>query len=175
MFSFVISVLLFSLQAQTQEETTGNQKAGFIIAENGAKIELLLPAATRQTIVKDSIAKREMQDRSPMPEGLIATSDDLRDLLAYFLNRLNQYRDNEGSVLDNTIVLYGSGASTTHRNVNLPTLIVGGGNMGLKHGHYERGCGQMTSMFLSVLHSMGIEEESFGDSGGALSNSIFRR
>ncbi|NRB26490.1 MAG: DUF1552 domain-containing protein [Roseibacillus sp.] len=98
----------------------------------------------------------------------------LSEQLAYFLNRLNQYRDNEGSVLDNTIVLYGSGASTTHRNVNLPTLIAGGGNMGLKHGHYERGCGQMTSMFLSVLHSMGIEEESFGDSGGALSNSIFR-
>ena len=37
MFSFVISVLLFSLQAQTQEETTGNQKAGFIIAEPGLK------------------------------------------------------------------------------------------------------------------------------------------
>ena len=37
MFSFVISVLLFSLQAQAQEETTGNQKAGFIIAEPGLK------------------------------------------------------------------------------------------------------------------------------------------
>ena len=35
--------------------------------------------------MKDSIAKREMQDRSPMPEGLIATSDDLRDLLAYLV------------------------------------------------------------------------------------------
>jgi putative heme-binding domain-containing protein len=63
----------------------GTKTAGLIIGENGAEIELLLPAATRQTIVKDSIAKREMQDRSPMPEGLIATSDDLRDLLAYLV------------------------------------------------------------------------------------------
>jgi putative heme-binding domain-containing protein len=63
----------------------GTKTAGLIIGENGTEIELLLPAATRQTIVKDSIAKREMQDRSPMPEGLITTSDDLRDLLAYLI------------------------------------------------------------------------------------------
>lgn len=93
--------------------------------------------------------------------------------LAYFLKRINEFQDNKGSVLDNTIVLYGSGASTTHRNTNLPTLIAGGGNMGLKHGQYARGRTRMTNMFLSILHSMGIEEESFGDSHGTLSNSIF--
>jgi putative heme-binding domain-containing protein len=63
----------------------GTKTAGLIIGEGGSEIELLLPAATRQTIKKDSIAKREMQDRSPMPEGLIATPDDLRDLLAYLV------------------------------------------------------------------------------------------
>lgn len=93
--------------------------------------------------------------------------------LAYFLKRMNEFQDNKGSVLDNTVVLYGSGASTTHRNTNLPTLIAGGGNMGLKHGQYCKGRTRMTNMFLSILHSMGIEEESFGDSHGTLSNSIF--
>ena len=44
------------------------------------------------------------------------------------------YQDRNGSVLDNTIVLFGSGASTTHNSHNLPTLIAGGANMGLKHG-----------------------------------------
>lgn len=93
--------------------------------------------------------------------------------LAYFLKRMNEFQDQSGSVLDNTIVLYGSGASTTHRNVNLPTMIAGGANLGLKHGQYWTGRTRMTNMFLSILHSMGIEEESFGDSHGTLGNSIF--
>lgn len=93
--------------------------------------------------------------------------------LAYFLKRMNEFQDQSGSVLDNTIVLYGSGASTTHRNVNLPTMIAGGANLGLKHGQYWTGRARMTNMFLSILHSMGIEEESFGDSHGTLGNSIF--
>ena len=97
----------------------------------------------------------------------------LSEQLAYFLRQLNAFKDNNGSVLDNTIVLYGSGASTTHKNTNLPTLIAGGGNMGLKHGQYLTGRNRMTNMFLSILHSMGIQEESFGDSGGTLNNSIF--
>ena len=92
----------------------------------------------------------------------------------YFLGRMNECKDNNGSVLDNTIVLFGSGASTTHKNVNLPTLVAGGTNMGLKHRQYWKSGGtRMTDMFLSILHSMGIAEESFGDSRGTLSNSIF--
>lgn len=97
----------------------------------------------------------------------------LSEQLAYFLKRMNEFRDNRGSVLDNTIVLYGSGASTTHKNINLPTLLAGGANMGLKHGRYLEGGGRMTDMFLSILHSMGIGEESFGDSRGTLRDSIF--
>ncbi|MFT4548476.1 MAG: hypothetical protein ACI8XO_002190 [Verrucomicrobiales bacterium] len=97
----------------------------------------------------------------------------LSEQLAYFLKRMSEFQDKQGSVLDNTIVLYGSGASTTHKNVNLPTLVAGGANMGLKHGQYVKGRNRMTDMFLSILHSMGIEQESFGDSGGTLSDSIF--
>jgi hypothetical protein len=97
----------------------------------------------------------------------------LSEQLAYFLKRMNEFQDNEGSVLDNTIVLYGSGASTTHKNTNLPTLLAGGARMGLKHGQFYEGGGQMTDMYLSILHSMGIGEASFGDSRGTLGNSIF--
>ena len=68
-------------------------------------------------------------------------------------------------MLDNTIVLYGSGASTTHLPENLPTLVAGGANMGLKHGQYWRnGKTQMSDVFLSILHSLGVEEETFADS-----------
>lgn len=97
----------------------------------------------------------------------------LSEQLAYFLMRMKEYQDKNGSLLNNTIVLYGSGASTTHKNENLPTLVAGGANMGLKHGQYWSGRAPMTNMFLSILHAMGIEENSFGDSSGTLSNSIF--
>ena len=100
----------------------------------------------------------------------------LSEQLAHFLGRLTSYQDREGSVLDNTIVLYGSGASTTHTPRNLPTLIAGGANMGLEHGIYWRdGETRMSNMYLSILRSLGVEEESFGDSTGTLSGSVFRR
>ena len=94
--------------------------------------------------------------------------------IAHFLERMNGYKDRKGSVLDNTIVMFGSGASTTHTSRNLPTLIAGGANMGLKHGTYWRnGETRMSNVHLSILRSLGIEQESFADSTGTLSDSIF--
>ena len=98
----------------------------------------------------------------------------LSQQLAHFFGRLNEYQDRNGPVLDNTIVLYGSGASTTHTPRNLPTLIAGGANMGLEHGKFWRnGESRMSNMYLSILHSLGIEQGSFSDSTGTLSDSIF--
>ena len=98
----------------------------------------------------------------------------LSEQLAYFFNRLNEFQDHNGSVLDNSIVLYGSGCSTTHYPKNLPTMVVGGSNMGLKHGvHWRDGDTLMCNMYLSILHSLGIQTDRFGDSTGTLDNSIF--
>lgn len=88
----------------------------------------------------------------------------LSQQVAHFLGRLQGYKDREGTVLDNTIVLFGSGASTTHNPRNLPALVVGASNMGLKHCTY-----------LSILRSMGIPAESFADSAGTLTGSIFSK
>jgi hypothetical protein len=97
--------------------------------------------------------------------------------IAHFFGRLNTYRDRDGSVLDNSIVVFGSGASTTHNSHNLPTLVAGGANMGLKHGLYWKGEGEtrMSNVYLSILRSLGIEQESFADSTGTLSSPIFSR
>ena len=96
--------------------------------------------------------------------------------IAHFLESLNGLRDRNSSVLDNTIVLFGSGASTTHNSTNLPTLIAGGASMGLKHGAYWRnGETRMSNVHLSILRSMGIGLDSFSDSTGTLSGSIFSR
>lgn len=100
----------------------------------------------------------------------------LSQQIAHLLGRLNSYKDRTGTVLDNTIVLFGSGASTTHTSRNLPTLVAGGAGMGLKHGAYWRdGETRMSNMYLSVVRSLGIETESFADSTGTLSGSIFTR
>lgn len=97
--------------------------------------------------------------------------------IAHFLGRLEQYKDRQGSVLDNTIVLYGSGASTTHNSHNLPTMVAGGSNMGLKHGTYWRADGEMrmSNAYLSILRAMGIEQEAFSDSTGTLTSPVFTR
>jgi hypothetical protein len=98
----------------------------------------------------------------------------LSEQLAHFFTRLNEYKDRNGTVLDNTIVLFGSGASTTHNPRNLPTLLAGGNNLGLKHGVYWRqGETRMSNVYLSILHALGIEQETFADSTGTLSGSIF--
>ncbi|MCU1238845.1 MAG: hypothetical protein JWP63_6812 [Candidatus Solibacter sp.] len=101
----------------------------------------------------------------------------LSERIAHFLGKLNECQDRNGSVLDNTVVLYGSGASTTHNSHNLPTLVAGGANMGLKHGVYWRGEGEtrMSNVHLSILRAMGIEEDAFSDSTGTVSSPVFGR
>lgn len=100
----------------------------------------------------------------------------LSEQIAQFLSKLQGYEDRNGTVLDNSIVLFGSGASTTHNPRNLPTLVAGGANMGLRHGQYWRGNGsdsRMSNMYLSILRSLGIERQTFADSTGVLRDSIF--
>ena len=100
----------------------------------------------------------------------------ISEQVAYFLQRMQQYKEASGTVLDNTIVLHGSGCSTTHHPKNLPTLIAGGANMGLQHGAYWRdGETRMSNLFLSILRSLEIEASSFADSTGVLSDCIFTR
>ena len=98
----------------------------------------------------------------------------LTEQLVHFFKRHQSYKENKGNVLDNTIVLYGSGASTTHLPENLPTLVAGGANMGLKHGQYWRnGKTQMSDVYLSILHSLGVEEETFADSTKTGAREVF--
>ena len=96
--------------------------------------------------------------------------------LAHFFERMNCYQDRQGSVLDNTIVLFGSGASTTHNSHNLPTLVAGGANMGLKHGQYWRdGETRMSNVHVSILRALGVEQDSFADSTGTVNSPVFTR
>jgi hypothetical protein len=96
--------------------------------------------------------------------------------VAHFLKRLSGYQDRNGSVLDNTLVLFGSGASTTHNPRNIPTLVAGGSNLGLKHGQYWKGGeARMSNLYVSMLRALEVPVESFADSTGTLSSPVFTR
>ena len=88
----------------------------------------------------------------------------------YFLQRLNEIRDGEHSLLDNTMVLYGSCCSTTHNARNYPLLLAGGGQMGLKHGTYVKydEATPFSNVFVGMLNAIGCQTESFADSTGTL-------
>ena len=55
---------------------------------------------------------------------------------AYFLSRLSEVKDGDGSLLDTTLSLYGSGLSygNSHGTASLPLVLAGGNGLGLKHG-----------------------------------------
>lgn len=99
-------------------------------------------------------------------EALSRWDQFMAEQLSYFLDRMSDSKENEASLLDNTVVLYGSSNSTTHNNRNYPLVLAGGGNLGLQHGQYLRFDEKipMSNLLLTMLHRVGSEQESFSDS-----------
>ncbi len=98
----------------------------------------------------------------------------LSKCVAHFLEGLQSFHDAKGSVLDNTMVLFGSGASTTHTSTNLPTLLAGGKNMGINHGsHYHKDGERLSNLYLSILKSVGADVDQFSESTKAIEAGIF--
>jgi Protein of unknown function (DUF1552) len=94
------------------------------------------------------------------------------DTLAYFAGKLQAIPDGDGTLLDHTIVLYGSGMSdgNTHNNYNVPVVIVGGRDQHLKgnrHLTYSKGT-PLANLSLSLMDKFGVNVEAFGDSTGKL-------
>lgn len=97
----------------------------------------------------------------------LATTELLRDLLT----KLKESNDAGGSLLDHTMVLFGSnlGAGSTHSTKNLPMLLAGGG---FRHGqHLAFDPDQpppLSNLYVSMLQRLGIESDRFGSSTGTL-------
>ena len=94
-------------------------------------------------------------------------------LFAYFLEKLRSIPDGEGTLLDHTLMLYGSGMSNsnTHSYLNVPTMVVGGpafGMRGGRHLRYPSGT-PLANLHLTMLQRMNLQVERFGDSTGTLS------
>lgn len=91
--------------------------------------------------------------------------------LAYFLTRLSNSQEPNGSILDHSVILYGSSNSTTHNNSNYPLVLAGGKQLGLKHGRFLKQDSKipLSNAFVSMLHCLGVEQNSFADSTGEMS------
>ena len=93
-------------------------------------------------------------------------------LLTYFLDKLSDTQDVDGSLLDNMIMMYGAGMSDSNEHLlhNLPTVLLGGGSGHLKGGsHIEyKYDTPITNLYLSVLDKLDIAVDKFGDSTGKL-------
>jgi hypothetical protein len=96
----------------------------------------------------------------------------LAEQLAAFLEKLATTPEGDGTMLDRTIVLYGSSNSRTHNNKNYPLILAGGKGLGLKQGQYLRYKDDipLTNLFVTILHRLGIESPSFADSSGELTD-----
>ena len=95
-------------------------------------------------------------------------------LFAYFLDRLKKTPDGDGSLLDHSVILYGSNMSNSnaHDHFPLPTLVAGSGAGTIKGGRHLRYPDHtpMTNLLVSVLNKVGVHEDTLGDSTGPLSD-----
>jgi hypothetical protein len=96
--------------------------------------------------------------------------------LARFLTLLRGTTEQDGTMLDRTIVLYGSGMNSgkggEHSPRNLPLLVAGGGALGLRHGRHlafdEAAPPPLSNLLLAIGRAAGGEVERFSDATGPL-------
>src|SRR6188768_2863948 len=94
-------------------------------------------------------------------------------MVAYLAERLAKTQDGDGTLLDHSLVLYGSnmGNSNQHRHEDVPHVLVGGANgklQGDRHLAYPTMTIPTGNLMLSILDKYDIHEDSLGDSTGRL-------
>ncbi|GAB4118736.1 MAG: DUF1552 domain-containing protein [Fimbriimonadaceae bacterium] len=92
--------------------------------------------------------------------------------LAYILERMAATEDGDGTLLDNTMLVYGAGISNgdRHNHDDLPTIVAGRAGGTLRTGRhlvYQQGT-PMSNLFVSMLGRVGVPVERLGDSTGPL-------
>lgn len=93
-------------------------------------------------------------------------------MFAYYLGKLKAATESEGSVLDNSMIVYGSGLAdgNRHSHEDLPIILAGRAGGSLQPGRHIRmkNGTPMTSFYLTLLERMGVQPEKIGDSKGKL-------
>jgi len=86
--------------------------------------------------------------------------------MAYFLRKLQSIPDGDGTLLDHSLIVWGSnmGNANQHSHVNVGYLLAGGASGRHKAKLNLKETGPTSNVLLSTLHIMGINKETFGDS-----------
>ena len=93
--------------------------------------------------------------------------------MAYLIDRISKSSEGEASLLDNSMIVYGSGMAdgNAHAHADIPTLLFGKGGGTIDPGRHVvlPTNTPICNLWLSLMERMGVEEERFGDSTGRLS------
>ena len=94
------------------------------------------------------------------------------EMFANFLNKLKATPDGDGNMLDNSMILYGSGMSNSnvHAHDQLPILIAGGAAGKLKGDRHikVKNDTPLSNLLISMLDKAGVRTDHFGDSSGRI-------
>ncbi len=96
--------------------------------------------------------------------------------LAYFINRMKETREGDGSMLDRCLVFQGAATSRVHDNTNFPLILAGGKKMGHNAGQfvtYDEEKNNLANLFVRIANAMDVPMEKFGDSTGVSMDELF--
>ena len=138
---------------------------------------LMTPELTAQTYPQIGVpdphhALSHHENRPESLEKLTKVGSYHATLLSYYLDRLRATPDGDASLLDQVMILYGSGMSNSnlHNIQQLPILLAGGGAGRIRSGRHVRYADgtPLTNLYMTLLGLMDVPAERFGDSTGEL-------
>jgi len=123
--------------------------------------------------IQDSYHPLSHHQNNPVKVAQVLQIDILHSqMFAYFLEKMRSTPDGDGSLLDHSMIVYGSSLSdgNLHVHNDLPILLVGGGAGQIKGGRHLRYPDDTptANLFLTLLDKLEIPLENFGDSTGRL-------
>ncbi|HEY6347208.1 MAG TPA: DUF1552 domain-containing protein [Bryobacteraceae bacterium] len=112
------------------------------------------------------------QNKAERLENLTKINTFHVELVAYLLAKLRATPDGDGSLLDHSLILYGSGMSNSnvHNHSPLPVFVAGGAGGRMKGGRHLKYPEEtpMANLLMTILQKAGVAEEHVGDSTGLL-------
>ena len=162
--------------------STGNEGTGPAVPEIGVK--------------QDRHSLSHHNGNPKLLADLLASDTFNIQQFSYFLDRLRTVQDADGSLIDTTMVLYGSGMAYghSHGNASLPLVLAGGTQLGFKHGQhvdynltkdfqgYDKHPGiyfsavnsraHLSNLLLTMAQKMDVPVDTFADSNGTASELI---
>jgi len=96
--------------------------------------------------------------------------------LAYFLKRMKDTKEGDGTMLDRCLVFQGAATSRVHDNTNFPLILAGGRRMGHKAGQfvrYDEQTNNLANLFVRIANAMDVPLTEFGDSTGVTMDELF--